>query len=71
MGRCGVAPEKELFFPERTLLVRAGRAFYNPSNTAIEAVAAPRFSAVDLTTVVFGSARAEMISIKVLPRSTE
>jgi hypothetical protein len=71
MGRCSVVSKEELFFMVRTLLVRAGGAFYNPSNTAIEAVAAPRLSAVDVRTVVFGLARAEMIPIKVLPRSTE
>jgi hypothetical protein len=69
--RCREATEEELFLSERTLLVRVSEAFYNPSNTAIEAVAAPRLSAADGRTFVFGSARAVMIPIEVLPRSTE
>jgi hypothetical protein len=71
MGRSRVVLEEDLFFSEITLLVRASVAFYNPSNTATEAVAAPRFSAAGGGTFVFGSACAVMIPIKVLPRSTE
>jgi len=66
---------QEIFYSSTTLLVTRGKAFYNPSNTALEAVVSlirhPGAQSPKRTVAHTASGCLTLISILEFPRSTE